>query len=143
MGTKEGKPTFDWRNTSGILWAAGLAWVITAHLEKLWKLKVELRLTGEMQVETRETPMKHRLNISGLAKRWLKRRLRYKASGHCLDPHLIGASWVKIGKMLLWRWMSVVYLVFFTAPAADQHLANLHLRFAGALLILPDEILSL
>ncbi|MCD7464926.1 hypothetical protein HAX54_000214 [Datura stramonium] len=70
-------------------------------------------------------------NFYGREKYQLKRKSRYKALGHFLDPHFTGASKVKTGGKSTWRRMSVVYLVFYEAPISHRHLVGLHLRFAG------------
>ncbi|MCD9639399.1 hypothetical protein HAX54_023911, partial [Datura stramonium] len=89
--------------------------------------KQKMGTKDEKLVETRETPVEHRLNTVNWARG--KRRSRYKASGHCLDQHFIGSSWVKTGETPVWCQMSVVYPVFCTAPTTHRHFMGLHLRF--------------
>ncbi|MCD7464925.1 hypothetical protein HAX54_000213 [Datura stramonium] len=87
-----------------------------------------LHLCLGMKFTKQHSPSNRR---SGPLKYRLKRRSRYKALGHFLDPHFTGASQVKTGENSMWRWMSAIYLVFFAIPIFHRRLVGLHLCFTG------------
>ncbi|MCD7473013.1 hypothetical protein HAX54_014547, partial [Datura stramonium] len=124
MGKKEWKPTFDWRNGSGIMRAASLTRVGKLPTFEPAKCRYPPAVVGLAPVELtncRLGPTKHRL----------KRRSGCKALGHCPDPYFTCASQVRNGKMPMWWWMSDFYPVFYKATEAHRCLAGLHLHFTG------------
>ncbi|MCE3216115.1 hypothetical protein HAX54_004958, partial [Datura stramonium] len=71
----------------------------------------------EPPVRPDEMPVKAQVEVQGF-------RPLHRPAFH---SHFVGQD-----QMSVWRWMNVVYPVFYIAPAAHLRLAGLHLHFIGA-----------